>query len=222
MFFQGRFAAERGGTRTGTHAHAVLGDSVQRDQLLLHQQRHALGQQPVEKLHLLRAKVRQRVVIHAYPAANPLKGQVGLAAPSQLPRRSDASQRGVQPQRHHDSRVDRRVSRMMLHRLDSAQQRRHVYSQDVLPDDPRLVVLRQHVVPAAGAKLDLLPVGDPQPRSAARIFGFFRHGHGLSWCQRQPQLRRRFKGRNVTVHLRHALLFSALDRDRRVPSNTIR
>ncbi len=63
------------------------------------------------------AKIRQCVVVHRHPAAQPAIGEMLLAQPRQLPRAADPLHRRPQPQRHHQLGRRRRLPRHPLARL---------------------------------------------------------------------------------------------------------
>jgi hypothetical protein len=109
--------AERTGASGRAHPEPVLRQHVERHQTLSDQRRHPAGQQLIEHRGVRHAKIRQCVVIHRHPAAQPTIGEMLLAHPGQLPRAADPVHRRPQPQRHHQLGCRRRLSRYPLARF---------------------------------------------------------------------------------------------------------
>ena len=92
------------------------------------------GQQLVEHLAVPGAEIGQRVIADRHAAAQPAIDQVVLAQPGQPPRRADAVDGRLQPQRHEDAGIDGRCAGMAGHRADLRQDRRQIERFDELPD----------------------------------------------------------------------------------------
>jgi len=162
-FFQRRLATERSGPRAGANFHPILRHAVEGHQPFGHQAGHALRQQAVEQLDVLRAKVGERVIVHRHTAANPTIGRVLLAQPVQFPRAAHPPQGGVEPQGQEDARVGGGLPRTSLDRLDPLVQLRQVEAADVNPDGPRLMLLGKKFVERTFLKFDLIAHRVPQP-----------------------------------------------------------
>jgi hypothetical protein len=143
---------------------------------------------------MLHPEIGQRVIVERDAAANPLEGDLaglGVAAAGQFAGAADAPKGGIQPQGGENPRVGRRMPGVVAGRLDLGQQRREVHFGDVLPDDPRFMVVWEQVVPATGAELDLQSIGPSQPRRAGGRGRFGNLRHTLSFRHRkEPPLRR--------------------------------
>jgi hypothetical protein len=83
VFLQGGLAVERGGAGAGADAHAVLGDAVEIDQVLLAQHGHGLGQELIEEIDMAGAEVGQGVVVDGDATDEPAEGVVVGAQPGQ-------------------------------------------------------------------------------------------------------------------------------------------
>src|SRR5205807_1722082 len=166
--FQPPAPAKRRRPRRRPYPNAVLREHVQIDQPLRRQRRHALGQQPVEKLPVIDAKLSQRPVVHHEPAAEPAVDIIPPAQPRQQPRAHNALARRVKPQRQQQPRRDRRMARNAFARLDPHLQLAQIQARDVSPDQPRRVVASDQAVKARSAKLDRVSLRLPHPRRAAR------------------------------------------------------
>jgi hypothetical protein len=145
--FQRGPAPEGGGPSAGADPPAVLGDAIEIDQVLLTPDGHRVGEQVVEELQVLDAEVGQRVVVDADAAAPPAEGVVVRAEVIQGAGTADALQRGVQPQGSEDARVGGRASGMPGNGADAGVQVGQVEALDETPDDTRLVVVGEQVVP---------------------------------------------------------------------------
>ena len=166
--------------RCGPYPHPILGDALQARQPCLHQRREAVRQQLRQHVSMVDAKVRQRFGVHADPAAQPLEREMLLAQTRDFTGAANPLHGGIQPQRHQDARVRRRMAGMPLHRLDRRQQRRQVEPLDKPPDQTHPMVLLHQLVEAERAPFDLAALGITQPRcAAAQPFRRFLIGQSL-------------------------------------------
>ena len=87
------------------------------------QRGHAIGQQLVQQLLVVDAKVAECVMIDPNPAAQPAIGQVAFAQPGQFARTADGLDRGVEPKRQEQSGINAIATRPMGAGLDGVVQR---------------------------------------------------------------------------------------------------
>jgi hypothetical protein len=73
-----------------------------------------------------------------HAAAQPLEGDMLLAQAGQMAGAADSFEGGEQPKRHQDARINRRMARTSLDRLDLRIQRRQVqaFGEPGVPGDP--------------------------------------------------------------------------------------
>ena len=149
--------AERAGAGTGAHLQAVLGQAFQAHQALRDQRAHALAQQTIEKAAMCNPEVRQRVMVHAHPTADPAVDRVALAQRSQLPRAAHSLDRRVKPKRHEDLHIDRRTTGHMFASTDLAVKRLQIQAFHKSPDRANPVILRDKAIEIHNLKLKLVP-----------------------------------------------------------------
>jgi hypothetical protein len=118
MFLQGLLAMKRVRPGTGTDPHAVLGDSVQSDQALVHQAGHAVGEHLIQQFRVLHSKIRETVVVDRHAAADPAVSHVIFTEPVQRSGAAFTLQRRIQPQGQQDLGVDRITTGYPFHRAD--------------------------------------------------------------------------------------------------------
>ena len=160
---QRRLAVKRRRPRAGTDLNPVLCYAVEGHQSLGHQGRCTLGQQAIEQRDVLRAEVRQRVMVRRHRAADPTKSHVLLAQVGECSGAAHAAQRRVQPQCQQDARVGRRLPWPAFDRLNPSPQVGQVQAGHVLPDSASLVLVGQQLVEGALLKLDLITHRTPKP-----------------------------------------------------------
>jgi len=165
---QGRTAAERRRPGAGADPHPVLRHPIQIDQILGDQRGDALGQEVVEQLDVMGAEIGERVIIGGDVPGDPLKRRVLPAEFVEPPRAADPFDGGVEPQSHEDLGVDGRAARSAFDRFDPVVQRGEVESFDVIPNDPRGVILGDQGIQGSGTKDDLLTIGRSHPRPSRR------------------------------------------------------
>src|SRR5262249_27631984 len=163
VFLQGGLAVEGGGAGAGADAHAVLGDAVEIDQVLLAQHGHGVGQESVEEIDVAGAEVGQGGGIDGDAADEPAEGVVVLTQPGQGACGADAFEGGVQPQGDEDARVGGWCAGVSLDGADAVVQGGEVESLDEVPDETGLVVILQEVLQGHGGD-DPLPGGAPRAR----------------------------------------------------------
>src|SRR6266566_4690116 len=83
---QGGATAKGGRPGARSYPHPVLRHSLQFHPSLLHQHRHAVGEQLIENLNARTAKIRQRMMVHVHPAADPTVSIVRLRQSLDPPR----------------------------------------------------------------------------------------------------------------------------------------
>ena len=109
-------------------------------------------------------EIRQRVVVHRHPAAQPAIGEVLLAQPGELPRAADPVHRRPQPQRHHQLGRRRRLPRHPLPRLHRIMQRAQIKRLHKRPHRPHRMIARHQIVDHRHLPAQLMPLRLPQPR----------------------------------------------------------
>jgi hypothetical protein len=134
-------------------------------QSLSQEDRNALGQQPVEQFAMGGAEIGQGVVIDGNIAEDPAIGIVAAAQLVELACAADAIDGGVEPEGHEDLGIDRGPSRPVVDGLDGIVQGTEVQAEDIVPDDPRRMIVGDQLVERGGTEDDLLAVGGPQPRA---------------------------------------------------------
>ena len=154
---------EGGGPGAGADAHAVVGDAVEVDQVLLAEHGHRVGQQPVEHVDVADAEVGEGVVVDGDAAAEPAEGVVVAAQPGQGAGGADALQGGVQPQGDAQARVDGGAAGAAFAGADRLVKGFEVQPQAEVPDDAGLVVGVEQVLQGHGRD-DLLTVRLTQTR----------------------------------------------------------
>jgi hypothetical protein len=107
-------------------------------------------------------------VLWFMPAAQPLERQVLLAQPGQRAGAADPLDRRVQPQRHQQAGVGRRMAGPPFDGLDPGVERREVEPFDEPPHQADPVPGRDQLVEAERAQLDLAPLRGAQAQPAAR------------------------------------------------------
>jgi hypothetical protein len=160
--------AKRGRPGAGAHPHSVLGHPVELGYAALEQGGKAVDQQPLEELALLDPEVAERLVVDAYAPAQPLEGEMLAAQARQAPCAADTLQRGVEPQRHHQARIGRGVAGSALHGFDLLVERSEVELLREGPHQAHAMIMRDEVVEAARAPLDLAALGLAQARPPSR------------------------------------------------------
>ena len=115
---QGRAAPERGRTGRGPHPHAVLRHPLQAGDPRPQQRREAVGQQALEQRAVRHPEVAQRSCGSCRRRRTATGRRVLAAQPRQLAGAADALDRGVQPQRHQQPWLGRRMPGMALDRPD--------------------------------------------------------------------------------------------------------
>ena len=172
VFLQTGLPTQRGRPGVGPHPHSVLRNTLQRDGARVRHRGHVFGEHLVHQLVVGAAKIVQRVVVHVNAAADPAVRVVRRRQPRDLTPAAHTVQRGVQPQREQDARVDRRTPGNRTTRLDGIKQRAQVLAFDVAPDEPGAVVFSQQRLQVRCAQLDLLPIRLEYARRAlATLFG---------------------------------------------------
>jgi len=150
-----------------------LGHPIEIYQTLFQQDGDAVGEQLVQKVEVVDAKIGQGMVIDRDPATEPAKAMVVDAQPVQGAGAANALDGGVQPQGHPDLRVGGRAPRPALDGADVPEEGRQVQSLDELPDGPGVVFGGQEVFQQHGRQQDL-PVGPPQARGRFGVGGWSR------------------------------------------------
>ena len=163
-----RLAPERGGSRAGPDPHAVLRQRLQIDQPGLRQRRQMLAEQPVEQIGATDPEVRQRVIVHRYPAAQPAIDIVALAQPLQRARAADTLAGGIEPQRQQKPRRCRRMAGAVAPRLDPILQLAQIKPFDIGPDQAHRMVLPDQALDIHRPQRDLVALRFAQPRRAER------------------------------------------------------
>ena len=82
----------------------------------------------------------QRVVVHGHAPRQPAVGVVLLTEPVECARAANAFERGVQPERGEDGRIDRGAARAAVDRTDRRVQWREIEPLDKIPDQSRSMV----------------------------------------------------------------------------------
>jgi len=113
------------------------------------------------------AEVGQGVVIDADIAEDPALVIVLVTEFVELSGAADAVDRRREPQRHQDLGIDGGMPRVALDGLDGAVQGTEVQSLDIVPDDPRGMIVGDQFVERHGPEDDLVAVGGPQSRATA-------------------------------------------------------
>jgi hypothetical protein len=155
MLFQAGLAAKGGCCSVGAHAHAVLRHARQADRSGCGQGGHVVGEQVVHQGFVAGAKVVERVVVHRDAPADPAVGIVLLAQPCQFAPAAHTLQRGVQPQREEDVRVDGGTPGVAAARFDVKDQLAQVLVYDVAPHQAGSVVCGEQGLQVRGAQLNL-------------------------------------------------------------------
>ena len=192
---------------TGTHPHPVLGNAIQFDQTRRQQRGHALGQQLVEQLAMLRAEIGQGMVVDRDSPTDPTVNMMMLAKFVQLPGAADPVNGRVQPERHEDLGIDGIASRLPLHRGDPSIQRRKVQLLREFPDGPRLMVARNQIIDGHGQPFHLVALGSLHPRFG---WGAFRLVRRLGRQFEQSPLGRLRIRRLIEGGVAHGIKVSAL------------
>ena len=164
MPIQRRRAAKRRRAGAGAHPHPVLRQGVEIDQARLGQRRHMLSQQPIKQIGAIDPEVRQRVIVHRHPAAQPAIHVVARAQPLQRPRAANALAGGVKPQRQQKPRRNRGMARSVLARPDPVFEQAQIEALDIAPDHPHRVVLSDQAVDIDCPQFNLIALGRAQPR----------------------------------------------------------
>jgi hypothetical protein len=181
-FRQLGLAPERTGAGAGADAQAILADAVEVDQALAAQHRHAPNHLLRQPIRVLRAEVRQRVVIHRHAAAQPLERIVARAESVQAVGAGDAFEGRIQPQRDQQANVDGRSSRMMLDGPVFGFQGGEVHLLDEVPDGADGMVGRDQLVEETRMRIELIAVGPAKTRPRGGL-GRLVHGHSQE-CSR--------------------------------------
>jgi hypothetical protein len=105
-FLQRFSAAKRTAAGTGPDPHAVLGHTLQRDDLLINQRGDGVGQELVQELAVARAEIAEEVIIDPHLPANPHVSQIPLREPVDVPGTTHALNRGEHPQRQQNLGID--------------------------------------------------------------------------------------------------------------------
>ena len=100
QLLQPLFAPETARPGADPDPHPVLAHAAYLHHILVHQRRDHLREKLVQRRAVIGAKIRQQAMVHRHPAAQPAERRTVLATPRQLPRRTDAADAGIQPQRH--------------------------------------------------------------------------------------------------------------------------
>lgn len=185
-----------GGTRpprARPHPHAVLRHPLQIRQSGMQAGGEALGRQTLQDLRVRHPEVRERVVVHAHPATQPAEAQELPTQPRQHARAPHLLQGRVQPQRHQQARITRRMTGPTLDRLDRPVQLRQIELLDKRPHQTRPVVRRQQFIEREPVHRDLIANRNANPRQPAP--------HGLRYDlldQRLKQLRSALRHHHIT------------------------
>ena len=156
----------------------VLRHPRQPDHAAIHQRADRLRQQIVQLRRMLHPKIREGVVIHRHAPTHPPVRVVAIAQPVHLPRTAHAIDRGVQPQRDQNLRIDRRAPRAIGPRPDPLVEPAQVQAFHEVPDQSRRVARGQERLQVARLQLHLLTMGRFIPRRLDRLErpDFRRHG----------------------------------------------
>jgi hypothetical protein len=127
-----------------------------------------LGEQPVEQIGAADPKVRQRVIVHRHPTAEPAIGIVAVAQPFQSARAADALAGGIKPQRQQKPRRNRRMSGPVIPGLDPILKLAQVKPHHIGPDQTGQVVGPDQAVDVHRQKLDLIAMRLTQARGSGR------------------------------------------------------
>jgi hypothetical protein len=150
----------------GPHPQPVLRHHVQRHQPAVEQRHHAGGQLCLQPRRVLGAEVRQRVVVHPHPAADPAVGIVALAQPVDLARAAHPVDGRPQPQRHQDRRVGRRRAPVTRPRANARVQRAQIQRLHESPHRTDRVIGRNARIQLEHPQLGLIAHRAPQPHLA--------------------------------------------------------
>ena len=168
---------KRGRPGTGTDAHAILSDAVQIDQTSPTQHLHRLCEQLLQELRVVRAEIRERVVVDGDATGEPAEGIVTEAQIGELPSAAEAGEGGIQPQCDEQARIDGRPPGHAAACANAVIQRGEVQPLDVRPDGASGVVRFQEFIDGHGRK-ELLAIRGVQARSGVAIRIGARRGYG--------------------------------------------
>ena len=115
----------------------------QADQTFSDQRCQTLGQQLVQQCTAVAAELREHIVIGRNPAGKPAIRGVVFAQPFDGARRTDAVQRGIQPQRQQHRRLRRRAPRQIVAGFDAGVQFAQIQRLDERPDQTSPMIRRQ-------------------------------------------------------------------------------
>jgi len=152
-------AAVAAGPRRRAHPDPVVGDPLEGHLAAREERRHALGEEVVEQLGVRHPEVGEGVVVDADPAADPAVGVVLVAQAVEGPGAAHPLERGVQPERHEDRRVDRRTAAVALRLPDLGVEGRQVEALDERPCEASPVLGRQEALEIGRTQGDLLAAG---------------------------------------------------------------
>ena len=145
-----------------------LRHTVQIDQSLGQQHRHASAERAVEPLAMGGAGSRQGVVFDPDIAEDPAIVIVLVTGSVEFPGATDTVDRRIEPQRHQDLGIDGGMPRVALDGLDGAVQGAEIQSLAIVPDESRGMIVGDQFVERDGPEGDLVAVGGPQSRASGR------------------------------------------------------
>jgi hypothetical protein len=128
------------------------------------QRRKTVDEKLLQRRSMPDPKIRQGLGVHANAAAQPLKRDMLIAQPRNLPRARHALDRCVKPQRQQDARIGRRMARTAFNRLDPHKQRRQVEPFDKAPNHADAMIVRHEVIETNRPQSNLTPLRRPQSR----------------------------------------------------------
>jgi len=143
---QGRLFPKRRRRRCRPDADPVLRHQLEGQHALLHEHRQDVGHQRVEGRPLMGAKPRKSMMPDLDVPDDPAEAVVALRERRDLTRAADPTRHRVQPQGELHPCRDGGATPLALHRLHVGEELREVDRADHVPQDPRRVRARQHVV----------------------------------------------------------------------------
>jgi len=127
-----------------------------------------LTEQPVQQIGATDPEVRQHVIVHRYPAAQPAISIVALAQSLQRSRAADALACRIEPQRQQKPRRCRGVTGAVVPGLDPALQLTQIKPLDIGPDQAHRMVFSDQTLDIHRAQRDLVALRLAQPQRAER------------------------------------------------------
>src|SRR5215831_2239166 len=141
MTFESGFAAKTLIRRRGLDLGPVVHHALQRDQSLVAEHPQDLDEHAIERLLVLNAKIRQRVIVDHLHPCQPLVGRMILAQPRDLAGRTDPVLIGIDPQTDQHLGVPHRSARLPFQRANLGIEGLPIQLAHQLPDRSHRMLL---------------------------------------------------------------------------------